>query len=131
MDRFWDMFVTDVLVGNEDWGFLTDGDDLALVPVYDDGNSFLNKRGKEQVRTQLARDPDPSRDAIGGVRSCFVRDGGHPISPMATSATQRTRTATLLSSAASSGWTCPRSTASSTPSRTRPSASWSCRSCHV
>jgi hypothetical protein len=49
MERFWDMFVIDAFIGNNDrnngnWGILLNGTHVSLAPVYDNGNAFFNKR---------------------------------------------------------------------------------------
>lgn len=86
--RFWDMFVVDAFIGNadrnnENWGLLARGNEvLGLAPVYDNGNAFFNKRRGSQA-AERARDNDAIRqDAIRAVRSCFLKDDGHPIAPM-------------------------------------------------
>ena len=55
-DRFWDMFVVDSLIGNNDrnngnWGILVNEDTKTtrIAPVYDTGASFNNKMSEERM----------------------------------------------------------------------------------
>ena len=88
LERFWDMFVTDGLIGNadrnnENWGFLSRGDDLiGLAPVYDNGNSFFNKRRDSPAAQRLENDKLIEQDAVGASLSCYKDQTGHRISPM-------------------------------------------------
>ncbi|GFH42487.1 hypothetical protein Hs30E_10380 [Lactococcus hodotermopsidis] len=57
-ERFWDMFVVDFVIGNNDrnntnWGLLaTDEKILGLSPVYDNGNAFFSKRSLAQFENR-------------------------------------------------------------------------------
>jgi len=60
MERFWDMFVIDAFIGNNDrnngnWGILINqrSGETSLAPVYDNGNSFYNKRSLEQMDKRI------------------------------------------------------------------------------
>lgn len=58
LQRFWDMFVIDALIGNTDrnngnWGFYIDGGELKLYNVYDCGGCLDNKRSDEQLGKSL------------------------------------------------------------------------------
>lgn len=51
-ERFWDMFIVDAFIGNNDrnngnWGILRElaTGDISLAPVFDNGNAFFNKKG--------------------------------------------------------------------------------------
>ena len=87
-ERFWDMFVVDAFIGNadrnnENWGFLIEPDGaMHLAPVFDNGNSFFNKRRDSAAIERIDDLSALKQDAIGGVRSCYLKDDGHPISPM-------------------------------------------------
>lgn len=59
-DRFWDMFIIDALISNNDrneanWGLIYDEDtgNLRLAPVYDNGASFYGKSDDEKLNTIL------------------------------------------------------------------------------
>lgn len=87
-NRFWDMFVVDALIGNKDrnngnWGLLArNGVIEGLAPVYDNGNSFFNKRTPTLNAERLA-DPDLlEQDAIGTLTSVYTRDDGRHIKPL-------------------------------------------------
>lgn len=55
-ERFWDMFVVDALIGNnnrndEDWGVIKRlSEKYELAPVYDNGNAFSNKESDEPLK---------------------------------------------------------------------------------
>lgn len=86
-ERFWDMFVTDAFIRNIDrnnsnWGVLSDGHGrYELAPVYDNGNSFDNKRTESGINSRLSGDGLIRQDAFD-VRSCYVTDAGKPIAPL-------------------------------------------------
>lgn len=59
-ERFWDMFIIDAFLSNNDrneanWGLILDKEpgNLRLSPVYDNGASFYNKAGDEKLREIL------------------------------------------------------------------------------
>lgn len=61
LERFWDMFVIDAFIGNNDrnngnWGLLHDMNrkSLSLAPVFDNGNAFFNKKGIANMEKRLA-----------------------------------------------------------------------------
>lgn len=86
-ERFWDMFVTDAFIRNIDrnnsnWGVLYDGQGhYELAPVYDNGNSFNNKRTESDIREHSLDDDLIRQDALD-VRSCYMTDSGKPIAPL-------------------------------------------------
>lgn len=60
LDRFWDMFIVDALIGNWDrhngnWGFLYDAasDTIELAPVYDCGSSLYPQADDEIMQSAL------------------------------------------------------------------------------
>ena len=68
--RFWDMFVIDAFIGNNDrnngnWGVLLDQrtGTITLAPVYDNGNAFFNKRSVAQMEKRLGDDRLMAEDA--------------------------------------------------------------------
>jgi hypothetical protein len=87
LERFWDMFVVDAFIGNKDrnngnWGLLSrKGEIMGLAPVYDNGNSFFNKR---RASMNGARAPDSrlvEQDAVGTAVSVYRRDDGRHVKP--------------------------------------------------
>lgn len=60
-ERFWDMFVIDSFINNNDrhngnWGILVDnvkGTLIGLAPIYDNGNSFFAKHDDEKLKRAL------------------------------------------------------------------------------
>lgn len=61
-ERFWDMFITDALIGNWDrhngnWGFLYDTrtDEMTLAPVYDCGSSLYPQADEMIMEAVLAK----------------------------------------------------------------------------
>lgn len=60
LQRFWDMFIVDALIGNWDrhngnWGFLynTNDDSLTIAPVYDCGSSLYPQADADMMQTVL------------------------------------------------------------------------------
>ena len=87
MERFWDMFIVDAFIhninrNNSNWGVLSDRKGhFKLAPVYDNGNSFNNKRTEHAIERRLSQ-PDLIRQDALDVRSCYVTDQGKPIAPL-------------------------------------------------
>jgi len=90
-ERFWDMFVVDAFIGNNDrnngnWGILIDAisREHTLAPVYDNGNAFFNKRGIAQMHKRLGNVADMKNDAYN-IESTYKYTGldneGHKINP--------------------------------------------------
>lgn len=60
-ERFWDMFVVDCFINNNDrhngnWGILINninGELIGLAPVYDNGNSFFPKHDEEKMKRNM------------------------------------------------------------------------------
>lgn len=84
VERFFDMFVVDSIIGNTDrhntnWGFLsgrTDGH-LSLAPVYDCGSSLMPLLGDEALET-LLKDSTELKNQLINTYSC-LRLGGKRI----------------------------------------------------
>lgn len=58
LQRFWDMFVIDALIGNTDrnngnWGFFINGNQFVLAPVYDNGGALNYRRSDAQMAIDL------------------------------------------------------------------------------
>ena len=69
--RFWDMFVVDAFIHNNDrnngnWGLLVAGGSVTLAPVYGNGNAFFNKRGADLFRKRLDEERLLREDALSG-----------------------------------------------------------------
>ena len=85
-ERFWDMFVVDALILNNDrnngnWGLLVKRFSVELAPVFDNGNAFFNKRNPSLTRQRLESDDLVSQD-IRASRSFFKSDADHHIHPL-------------------------------------------------
>ncbi len=80
-ERFWDMFVVDALIGNNDrnnnnWGLIRHADgSLSLAPVYDNGNAFFNKRSDAVMASRLGNPKLLAEDAFGTYRSVYLVPG--------------------------------------------------------
>ena len=87
--RFWDMFVIDAFIGNQDrnnenWGILISSDNrkvLGLAPVYDNGNAFYNKRDIDTFEARLNNENFLKQDAISNSISVYLDDEKHHINP--------------------------------------------------
>jgi len=92
LERFWDMFVIDAFIGNNDrnngnWGLLWDPEtlDVPLAPIYDNGNAFFNKRSLKQMEKRLEDEALMREDAYQ-VPTCIYKypgidNKGHQINP--------------------------------------------------
>ncbi len=86
-DRFWDMFVIDALIGNNDrnngnWGVIVDEDGATKVaPVFDNGNSFSNKLSEQQME-RLLNDEQLFIESAYTNRVCHFEKDGKKINPL-------------------------------------------------
>ena len=88
VERFWDMFVIDAFIGNNDrnngnWGLLWDNtlSTAELAPVYDNDNAFFNKRSLEQMTARITDEQLLIEDAFK-VTTCIYKDeNGNKINP--------------------------------------------------
>ncbi|MCL1879788.1 MAG: HipA domain-containing protein [Actinomycetia bacterium] len=86
--RFWDMFVIDFIIHNNDrnntnWGILQDADyrHIGLAPVFDNGNAFSNKRADTTFEHRI-NDPALIRqDAYEVFTNAYLDEKGHHIKP--------------------------------------------------
>jgi len=92
LKRFWDMFVIDAFIGNNDrnngnWGLLWNPikNTMSLAPVYDNGNAFFNKRSLAQMESRLAdaalMEEDACKTLISAYRYTGLDNEGHSINP--------------------------------------------------
>ena len=85
-ERFWDMFVTDAFIHNNDrnngnWGLLVSRYTTTIAPVFDNGNSFFNKRNPSVTERRLASEKNIEDDALNIV-SFFMDDEDRHIKPL-------------------------------------------------
>lgn len=80
-DRFWDMFVVDSLIGNNDrnngnWGILVNEDNKTtkIAPVYDNGASFSNKMSEERMKKILSDKTRFENSAYISTTSAFLEN---------------------------------------------------------
>jgi hypothetical protein len=89
IERFWDMFVIDAFIGNQDrnnsnWGILFKNDFselIGLAPVYDNGNAFYNKRDIDTFESRLNDESLMYQDAITRSVCVYLSDDNHHIKP--------------------------------------------------
>jgi hypothetical protein len=90
--RFWDMFVVDAFIGNNDrnngnWGILIDprNGEATLAPIYDNGNAFFNKRSLAQMTKRMNDEAAMQEDAYKTTLCAYKYTGldneGHKINP--------------------------------------------------
>lgn len=87
-ERFWDMFVVDAFIGNNDrnngnWGLLRNinTDQYYLAPVYDNGNSFSSSARESQIEKILSSKESMFQSAIAS-RQCPYHENDKPINPL-------------------------------------------------
>lgn len=79
--RFWDMFVVDALIGNNDrnngnWGVIkAPGGQFQLAPVYDNGNCFSNKATEGQLLKRMSVWENMENSAYISVQSAYEKNG--------------------------------------------------------
>lgn len=82
-NHFWDMFIVDALILNNDrnngnWGVLATRRANVIAPVYDNGNAFFNKRNPSVTGRRLQDEGALLQDALKTSVSFFTdRDGRH------------------------------------------------------
>ena len=86
-DRFWDMFVVDALIGNNDrnngnWGILvhTQTKEIAIAPVFDNGASFNHNSSDEKIE-RILKDPQSFRMSAYDSRRCAFGLADRAINP--------------------------------------------------
>lgn len=87
-DRFWDMFVVDAFIGNNDrnngnWGIIKNSasGERRIAPVYDNGNSFNNKASDEQLMS-LLNDKSRFKQSVYESRICVFTENDKLINPL-------------------------------------------------
>lgn len=80
--RFWDMFVTDAFILNNDrnngnWGLLVGRYKTELAPVYDNGNALYNKRSDSLMEARLGNERAIENDADQSVSFYLDQNGRH------------------------------------------------------
>ena len=80
--RFWDMFVVDALISNNDrndnnWGLILDHNtmNLRVSPVYDNGASFYSKSSDERIESILKNKFKMKQVIYDSAVSSFIKDG--------------------------------------------------------
>ena len=91
-ERFWDMFIIEAFIGNNDrnngnWGVILDQrtGEFNISPVYDNGNAFFNKRSIAQMEKRLDNIEAMEEDAYKTLRCAYKYKGldneSHSINP--------------------------------------------------
>lgn len=87
-DRFWDMFVVDAFIGNNDrnngnWGVIVNENtgESRPTPVYDNGASFSNKLSDNQM-SKIMSDYGKFVESAYTNRICSFQDNGKNINPL-------------------------------------------------
>ena len=86
-ERFWDMFVTDAFIRNNDrnngnWGIFINADGTGkIAPVYDNGNCLFNKRNPSVAERRILNENDIRQDALGICFSFFTKENEKHIHP--------------------------------------------------
>lgn len=80
--RFWDMFVVDAFISNNDrndnnWGLILNQDtmELRIAPVYDNGAAFYSKSSDERIKSILEDDFKLKQVIYDSSVSAFLKDG--------------------------------------------------------
>lgn len=86
--RFWEMFIIDALIGNNDrnennWGVILNKDNgnLKVSPVYDNGASFYSKSDDEKLENNY-NDEFKFKQSVYDSSTCSFSKNGHKINPL-------------------------------------------------
>ena len=81
-DRFWDMFIVDAFINNNDrndnnWGLIINNEtmELRISPVYDNGASFYSKSSNEKINLILVDDFKIKQMVYDNCISTFYKEG--------------------------------------------------------
>ena len=82
IERFWDMFIVDALIGNFDrhggnWGFIKRDNKYRIAPVYDNGSSLYPKLNTDEKIAEVLASQHGIVDLLDPLRSimpCFVNE---------------------------------------------------------
>ena len=87
-DRFWDMFVIDAFISNNDrnegnWGLILDKEtkELRIAPVYDNGAAFYNKSNDDRLYS-IFNDSFKFKQSIYDSSISIYKRDGKPINPL-------------------------------------------------
>lgn len=85
--RFWDMFVVDALIGNNDrnngnWGVLVNNktNQATICPVFDNGASFNTKSSDEQIE-KILNDNNRFESSVYKSRMCIFMENDKQLNP--------------------------------------------------
>lgn len=88
VNRFWDMFVVDSLIGNKDrnegnWGLLINRNtkEIRIAPVYDNGAAFNTKSSDSQL-LKILKDERLLKDSMYNNSICAFDKEGKKINPL-------------------------------------------------
>lgn len=87
-ERFWDMFIVDALINNNDrndnnWGLIlnTETNELRIPPVYDNGASFYSKSSNEKI-VEILKDEFKIKQVIYDSCVCSFQTNNKIINPL-------------------------------------------------
>lgn len=87
-ERFWDMFIIDSFIGNNDrnngnWGVIVDGEmrKTRIAPVFDNGSSFNNKSSDGQIE-KILKDEKKFVQSVYESRLCIFSRNDKQINPL-------------------------------------------------
>ena len=85
-EHFWNMFVVDEFIGNNDrnngnWGTVTHNEKTICAPVFDNGNSFRNKASDREYLKTLSSEESMRQSAYETQTCFFLGKDGRKINP--------------------------------------------------
>lgn len=85
-EHFWNMFVVDEFIGNNDrnngnWGAVTHNEKTICAPVFDNGNSFRNKASDREYLKTLSSEESMRQSAYETQTCFFLGKDGRKINP--------------------------------------------------
>lgn len=82
IDRFWDMFIVDALIGNFDrhggnWGFIKRNNQYRIAPVYDNGSSLYPKLNTDEKIAAILASEDEINERIYKFPTSHIKIKNH------------------------------------------------------
>lgn len=81
IERFWDMFIVDALIGNFDrhggnWGFIKENNQYRMAPVYDNGSSLFPRLNTDEMLAHILNSEDEINQRVYKFPTSHIKMNG-------------------------------------------------------
>ena len=81
IERFWDMFIVDALIGNFDrhggnWGFIKENNQYRMAPVYDNGSSLFPRLNTDEMLAHILNSEDEINQRVYRFPTSHIKMNG-------------------------------------------------------